>query len=241
MTYHLRICDLPQDERPRERLLEIGPKSLSPAELIAILLSTGSGNLSALGLAQLLLKELSPGGTHALDQMRELIPVQLLNVPGIGPAKAATLIAAIELGRRVYLTRPNERPLIDSPETAAILFHEHLAHAPQEKFAVLMLDIKHKVIASHVVSMGTVDETLAHPRDIFREAIRHNSARIIVAHNHPSGDCTPSPEDIALTRQLLQAAQLLRIPVLDHLVLGNGNFTSLHRKTKLWDEFPQDG
>ncbi len=239
MTYNLRICDLPMDERPRERLMEIGAKHLSVAELVAILLATGSGQLSALGLAQLILRELAQGGANPIDQMRHLSPHRLMSVSGVGPAKATTILAAIELGQRVYLTRPNESPLIDSPETAALLLQSELGYALQEKFAVLILDIKNRVLSNQVISVGTVDETLAHPRDIFREAVRHNGARLIVAHNHPSGDCTPSPEDIALTRQLLQAATLLGIPVLDHLIIAGGNFNSLHRKTGLWQEFPQ--
>nr|WP_287131100.1 DNA repair protein RadC [Candidatus Cyanaurora vandensis] len=194
MTYHLRICDLPVDERPRERLLENGAKHLATAELIAILLATGSGNLSALGLAQRLLQVLGQGGGQAVDQMRELSPGQLTQVSGIGPAKAATLIAAIEIGRRVYLSRPNERPVIDSPETAALLLQGDLAYALQEKFAVLLLDIKHKVIASHIISMGTVDETLAHPRDVFRAAVRENAARLIVATITRRETAPPAPK-----------------------------------------------
>jgi DNA repair protein RadC len=240
MTYHLRIRDLPTDERPRERLLENGPQHLATAELLAILLGTGAGKLSALGLAQTILQELSRDGAVAMDLLRALAPPRLYGLHGVGPAKAANLCAAIELGRRVYQARPNERPIIDSPETACALLQADLAYALQEKFAVLLLDVKHRVVANHVISIGTLDETLAHPRDIFREAIRQNAARVLVAHNHPSGDCTPSPEDLQLTRQLLQAAVLLKIPLLDHLVVGSGKFTSLHRTTTLWREIPQD-
>jgi DNA repair protein RadC len=241
MTYSLRICDLPSDERPRERLWSAGAKHLATTELVAILLGTGTGKLSALGLAQNILSTLAEGGRDPNDQLRDISPMQLTQIAGVGPAKACSILAAIELGRRVYLTRPNERPVIDSPETAALLFQGELGHAPQEKFAVLLLDIKHRVMGQQLISMGTLDETLAHPRDIFREAIRQNAARIIVAHNHPSGDSTPSPEDIQLTRNLLQAGRLLHIPVLDHLVIAGSHFSSLNRKTALWKELPQDG
>ncbi|WP_218081145.1 RadC family protein [Anthocerotibacter panamensis] len=241
MIYHLRICDLPSDERPRERLLEAGSQYLSMAELLAILLNTGSGKLSALGLAQLILRELSEGGADAVGQLRDFSPQRLMAISGVGPAKAATVGAALELGRRVYISRPHDRPIIENPETAHALLQAELGYALQEKFAVLLLDVKNRVLANHIISMGTVDETLAHPRDIFREAIRRNAARVVVAHNHPSGDCTPSPEDLSLTRQILQAGTLLRIPVLDHLVIAGSNFTSLHRKaTYLWQEVPQD-
>lgn len=241
MTYSLRIADLPTTERPRERLMAHGAKNLSTAELIAILLATGQGKgkLSAVGLGQHILQKLGEHQRDPLDVLREIGVRELTQIPGIGPAKATTILAAIELGKRVFQTRPSERATIDSPDTAAACLSHDLMWQVQERFAVLLLDTKHRLIGTQTITIGTATETLAHPRDIFREVIRHTATRAIVAHNHPSGNLEPSPEDIDLTRQLLQGGQFLGIPILDHLILGNGNYQSLREMTTLWDEYPQ--
>ncbi|MDB9496443.1 DNA repair protein RadC [Spirulina major CS-329] len=241
MSYSLRILDLPISERPRERLIEQGAKNLANAELLAILLATGQGpgKLSAVGLGQLILQTLGEGDRDPLDVLRQTDPQELMNIDGIGPAKAATILAAIELGKRSFLLRPAPRALIDTPQAAVDAFSHDLMWQAQERFAVLLLDVKNCLIGTQVISIGTATETLAHPRDIFREVIRKNATRVIVAHNHPSGSTDPSPEDIHLTAQLLQAAQLLAIPLLDHLILGNGQFSSLRKLTELWEQYPQ--
>ncbi|MEN9240664.1 MAG: DNA repair protein RadC [Thermostichus sp. DG02_3_bins_51] len=238
--YVLRISDIPAQDRPRERLLTYGARTLSTAELLAILLNTGQGpgKLSAVGLGQLLLKKLEQQG-DPLAQLRQVEAGELLQIEGIGPAKAATVLAAVELGRRVFLTPPPERSVIDSPEKAAMALSGELMWETQEHFAVLHLDIKHRLLSQQVVTRGTATETLSHPRETFRSAIKQGASRILIAHNHPSGDLDPSPEDLALTRQLLQAGQLLHIPVLDHLILGGGHFLSLRQQTTLWSEIPQ--
>lgn len=241
MTYRLRIADLPASERPRERLMAVGARNLSEAELIAILISTGQsrGNLSAIGLAQHILQELGKYRRAPLDVLRDVNPRELMRIPGIGPAKAATIIAAVELGKRTFQFRPNERVTVDSPASAAAVLSNDLMWQNQERFAVLMLDIKNYLIASKVITIGTATETLIHPREIFRETVRQGATKLIVAHNHPSGSLEPSPEDIYLTEQLLQGAQCLDIPLLDHLILGNGDHQSLRQSTDLWDLFPQ--
>jgi DNA repair protein RadC len=238
--YVLRISDIPAHDRPRERLLTQGARNLSHAELLAILLNTGQGpgKLSAVGLGQLLLKKLEQQG-DPLGQLRQVEAGELLQIEGIGPAKAATVLAAIELGRRLFLARPPERTVIDSPEQAAMALSGDLMWESQEHFAVLHLDIKHKLLSQQIITRGTASETLSHPRETFRSAIKQGASRILIAHNHPSGSLDPSPEDLALTRQLLQAGQLLQIPVLDHLILGGGQFLSLRQRTDLWEEFPQ--
>ncbi len=238
--YVLRISDIPAPDRPRERLLTQGARNLSHAELLAILLNTGQGpgKLSAVGLGQLLLKKLEQQG-DPLGQLRQVEAGELLQIEGIGPAKAATVLAAIELGRRLFLARPPERTLINSPEQAAMALSGDLMWESQEHFAVLHLDIKHKLLSQQIITRGTASETLSHPRETFRSAIKQGASRILIAHNHPSGSLDPSPEDLALTRQLLQAGQLLQIPVLDHLILGGGQFLSLRQRTDLWEEFPQ--
>ncbi|MEB3233545.1 MAG: DNA repair protein RadC [Leptolyngbyaceae bacterium] len=238
MTYALRVVDMPTSERPRERLLEQGARSLSNAELLAILLGTGqgAGKLSAVGLGHHILKTLSVNERDPLDVLRGVSVNELTSIEGIGPAKATTILAAIELGKRVLYTQPQDKVVIDDPAIAAAYLSNDLMWQPQERFAVLLLDVKHQVIGRQIVSIGTATETLAHPRDIFREAIRQGATRLIVAHNHPSGNVEPSKEDIELTRQLLSGANILGIPVLDHLILGNGNHASIRQLTTLWNE-----
>jgi DNA repair protein RadC len=242
MTYSLRIADIPLEDRPREKLAEQGATRLSSAELIAILLGTGQGpgKLSAVGLGQYLLQHLSTNQRDPLTHLRQVSLHELTQVSGVGPAKATTILAAIELGKRVYQSRPPERTVVDDPSVAAAALSSDLMWQSQERFATVLLDIKHRILATQVVSIGTATETLAHPREIFREAIRQGATRLIVAHNHPSGSLDPSSEDIQLTRQLLKAANLLGIPLLDHLILGNGNFSSLREVTQLWTEIPQE-
>ncbi|MEL6786194.1 MAG: DNA repair protein RadC [Cyanobacteria bacterium J06607_15] len=241
MTYRLRIADLPVSERPRERLLAVGAKNLSEAELVAILISTGQtrGNLSAIGLAQHILQELGKYRRAPLDVLRDVNPRELMRIPGIGPAKAATIIAAVELGKRTFKFRPNERVAVDSPASAAAVLSNDLMWQNQERFAVLMLDVKNYLIATKILTIGTATETLIHPREIFRETVRQGATKLIIAHNHPSGNLEPSPEDIYLTEQLLQGSVYLDIPLLDHLILGNGDHQSLRQGTDLWEQYPQ--
>jgi DNA repair protein RadC len=241
MTYNLRIADLPSDERPRERLIAHGANSLSTAELIAILLGTGQGKgkLSAVGLGQYLLNQLSQHQRDPLGVLRNINVQELTQIHGIGPAKATTIIAAIELGKRVFQSRPPELALIDSPQKAADALSHDLMWQVEERFAVLLLDVKNRLLGTQLLTIGTATETLAHPRDIFRSILRQGATRVIIAHNHPSGNLEPSPEDIELTRQLLQGAQFLSVPILDHLILGNGDYCSLRQVTTLWQDYPQ--
>jgi DNA repair protein RadC len=241
MTYCLRIADMPETERPRERLLAHGSKVLSTAELIAILLGTGqgAGKLSAVGLGQFILHELSKCDRDPLAVLRDISAAELMQIPGIGPAKATTILAAIELGKRAFQSRPLDRTPIDSPAAAAAALSQDLMWQTKERFAVLLLDVKNRLLGTQVITIGTATETLASPREIFREVIRQGATRVIVAHNHPSGNIEPSNEDIELTRQLLAGAQVLAIPLLDHVILGNGTHQSLREITTLWEEYPQ--
>lgn len=241
MTYCLRIADLPTTERPRERLMAHGSKVLATAELIAILLGTGQGpgKLSAVGLGQYILQELSKHQREPLAVLRDITVAELMQIEGIGPAKATTILAAIELGKRAFQSRPLDRNPIESPAAAAAVLSLDLMWQSQERFAVLLLDVKNRLISTQVITIGTATETLAPPREIFREVIRQGATRVIVAHNHPSGNVEPSPQDIDLTRQLLAGAQFLGIPLLDHLILGDGNHQSLREITTLWEEYPQ--
>ena len=241
MTYNLRIADLPSEERPRERLIAHGAKTLSTAELIAILLGTGQGKgkLSAVGLGQYLLNQLSQHQREPLGILRNISVQELTQIHGIGPAKATTILAAIELGKRVFQSRPPELAMIDSPQTAADALSHDLMWQVEERFAVLLLDVKNRLLGTQLLTIGTATETLAHPRDIFRAVLRQGATKVIISHNHPSGNLEPSPEDIELTRQLLQGAQIISVPILDHLILGNGDYQSLRQATTLWQEYPQ--
>ena len=243
MTYSLRIADLPISERPRERLLAIGAKNLATAELIAILLGTGQskgkGKLSAIGLAQHILKQLERHKRDSLDVLREINPQELMQIPGIGPAKATTIVAAVELGKRTFQFRPQEKISVDNPATGAAALSHDLMWQNQERFAVLILDVKNSLIATQVITIGTATETVVHPREVFREVMRQGGTKFIIAHNHPSGNLEPSAEDLHLTEQLLKGAEFLDIPLLDHLILGNGDYQSLRQITDLWDLYPQ--
>jgi len=198
MTYSLRIADLPRTERPRERLLTYGAKILTTAELIAILLGTGQGpgKLSAVGLGQFILQQLSQHQRDPLDVLRDVSPQELMAIEGVGPAKATTIIAGIELGKRAFQFRPTERVVMDNPDVAAAALSQDLMWQNQEKFAVLLLDTKNCLMGTKIVTIGTATETLAHPRDIFREVIKQGATKLIIAHNHPSGNTQPSEEVI---------------------------------------------
>ncbi|MGB3137002.1 MAG: DNA repair protein RadC [Nodosilinea sp.] len=242
MTYHVRVLDLPSSDRPRERLLNCGAKSLSTAELLAILLGTGqgSGKLSAVGLGQLILQEMGQNQRDPLTSLRDVAAHDLTTIDGVGPAKATTILAAIELGKRVLQAIPPEKTVVDDPAIAAAALSHDLMWQAQERFAVVLLDVRHRLMGTKVITIGTATETLAHPREIFKTVIRHGAVRCIVAHNHPSGNLEPSPDDLSLTRQLLRGAQILAVPVLDHLIIGNGDFRSLRQTTQLWQETPQE-
>ena len=241
MTYSLRIADIPLSERPRERLLSIGAKNLATAELLAILLGTGQGKgkLSAVGLAQHILQELSQYQRDPLDMLRDITPQELMEIPGIGPAKATTILAAVELGKRTFQFSKKEKVNIDSPQGAIAALSNELMWEKQEHFAVVLLDVKNCLLGTQIITIGTATETLAHPAEIFRTVIKQGATKVIIAHNHPSGNVEPSESDILLTKQLLQGSQILSIPILDHLILGQGNYQSLRQITNLWNEFPQ--
>lgn len=241
MTYHVRVMDMPSSERPRERLLSYGAKSLSTAELLAILLGTGQGpgKLSAVGLGQLILQELGQHQRDPLTVLRDVSAHELIQISGVGPAKATTILAAMELGKRVLQSKPPEKTVVDDPAIAAAALSHELMWQSQERFAIVLLDIKHRLLGTKVVSIGTATETLAHPREVFREVIRQGAVRCIVAHNHPSGNLEPSQEDLDLTRQLLKGAKVLDVPILDHLIIGNGDYRSLRQTTSIWQECSQ--
>jgi DNA repair protein RadC len=220
-----RIQDLPADERPRERMATAGPQSLSTAELIALLLRTGGRGQSALHTAQALLRQ--TGGLHGF---RTASLPDLCAIPSIGPSKASLILAAVELGRRIAVTQAEEAPTVSSPAAAAGLVQYEMSGLEQEHLRTILLDARNRLIRVHEVYRGSLTTSLIRTGEVFREAIRANAAGMIVAHNHPSGDPSPSPEDLSVTRNLVEAGRLLDIPVLDHIVIGRGRFVSMREQ-----------
>ncbi|OWR30144.1 hypothetical protein CDO73_13885 [Saccharibacillus sp. O23] len=221
-TTTIMLRDLPREERPRERMLRSGAEALSHAELLAILLVTGTRKESALTVAQRIL-----GQTSGLRQLADMGIEELIGINGIGPAKAVQLKAAIELGRRMAVSRVGDRVVIRSPRDAAELLAEQLRYLQKEHFVCLFLNTKNQVIAQETLSIGSLNASIVHPREVFRAAIKYGSASIVCAHNHPSGDPAPSPEDIAITKRLVESGRIVGIDVLDHIVVGDGHFVSL--------------
>ncbi|MGC8857337.1 MAG: RadC family protein [Anaerolineae bacterium] len=220
-----RIADMHETERPRERLASVGPQALTNAELLAILLRVGVPGENAVQVGQRLLQTF--GGLRGLHRA----PFEeLVNQHGIGTAKAAQIKAAIELGRRLTLEAPEARPAITSPADAAALLQYEMSALEQEHLRVLLLNTRNQVLDIVEVYRGSVNSSQVHIGEIFKAAIRRNAPAIIVAHNHPSGDPTPSPDDVAVTRALLQAGKLLDIEVLDHIIIGQGRWVSLKER-----------
>ncbi len=222
VLYRPTIKELPETERPRERLARLGPGALSTAELLAIILRTGVGGESVLDVATRLLARYGGLAGLARASFSELVAER-----GMGMAKAAQLQAALELGRRMMVSAPEERPAVYTPADAAALMMAEIGHLEQEHFCVLFLDARQRVLGTQMLYRGNLTQAQIRIGEVFREAIRRNCAAIVVAHNHPSGDPTPSPDDIAVTRQLIEAGKLLGITVLDHLVIGQGRWISL--------------
>ncbi|MGI6092111.1 MAG: DNA repair protein RadC [Veillonellaceae bacterium] len=223
----LTIKELPEDERPRERLLVKGPQALSNAELIAILLRTGTKRDSAVSVAQKLLKKYEEAGIAVLSG---LTPQELTLEDGIGPAKAVTIAAAVELGKRINNLAAAERPVIRSPQDAAYLMMPRLRFETKELFIAILLSTKNHVLATPIISTGILNASIVHPRELFRQAINFSAAAVILVHNHPSGDPSPSKEDIDLTNQMIAAGKLLGINVLDHVIIGDKRYVSLKEK-----------
>jgi DNA repair protein RadC len=222
VEYRLTIKKMLPSERPRERLQTLGASTLSNADLLAILLRTGTAQETAIDLAQRLL--VTFGGLAGLVRANF---AELCAQHGLGMAKAATLKAALELGRRLALAQPDERPLVHSPADVAGLLMSEMGLLDQEQLRVVLLNNKNAVLASPIVYQGNVNTSVIRLAELFREAVRHNAVAIIVAHNHPSGDPTPSPEDVRVTEQLIAAGKTLDIEVLDHLVIGQQRYVSL--------------
>jgi DNA repair protein RadC len=228
-----RIRDLPVELRPRERLLRHGPDALSTAELVAVLLRTGARGRSALEVAGDLIGRHGDLARLAAAGVRELC-----GVGGIGEVKALNLLAAFELGRRLGGLPARQRVRVSGPADAARAVMDRLRFAEAERFLVLLLNTRHEVLETVEVTRGGLASSPAHPREVFKPAVREGAAAVILVHNHPSGDPAPSRADVAMTVRLCRAAALIGIPVLDHVIIGDGRWVSLRERLPRW---PSDG
>lgn len=220
-SYHVKISEWPADERPREKLLQRGSGALSDAELLAILIRTGTGHITAVDLASTLLREF-----ESLPRLASRSAQELKHYKGLGDAKSLLLVAAFELGRRAASRIVQDREQIRSPGEIARRFGPALRDLQQEIFKVLLLDSANHLLREVTVSVGILNSALVHPREVFRQAIMEPAASVILMHNHPSGNPDPSSEDLEITRQLVEAGKIMGIPVRDHLILAGENYAS---------------
>lgn len=223
---YLTIKDMPEDARPRERLERWGAGSLSNQELLAILLRTGAKadgkKYTAIDLATHLLKDF-----ESLKGVAQADFVELQQILGIGPAKACQIMAAFELGKRVAIFTGDSKPIIRQPTDVFDYFSTQMSLLTREEFCVVVLDTKNRLIKHEFVSKGTLNASIVHPRDVFRVAIIHSAAAVILLHNHPSGDPTPSQEDVDITKRLVEAGRIMGVSVLDHLIIAGATYISL--------------
>ena len=226
-TYaHTSMKDLPEAERPREKLFINGPASLSNAELLAILLGSGTRSQSAVSLAE---RVLAADGSGILF-LNDCTPEELCSIEGIGPAKSAALIASAELGRRLTTTPREKQANVSSPDDISKLFMQNMRYLKKECFKVLLLNVKNEIISIEDVSVGSLMSSDAHPREVFAAPLRRGAANVILVHNHPSGSSRPSQDDIDLTQRLSWAGDIMGIHVLDHIIIGDGEYTSMKRE-----------
>lgn len=220
------IKELPITERPREKLYDYGPKALSNEELLAIIIRTGNNEDTAIDLARRLLSKDERG----LVALRDITLQELMETKGIGKCKAAQILAAIEIGKRINYLDALSKVKINEPSTIANLFMDEMRYLQKEHFRVVLLDTKNQIIVTEEISVGTLNASIVHPRDVFRAAIKRNANSIILIHNHPSGDPTPSREDINISHRLLEAGNLIGIKVLDHIIIGDNKYVSFKEK-----------
>ncbi|MFC0164878.1 MULTISPECIES: RadC family protein [Bacillus] len=221
----MKLRDFPQDEKPRERLLALGAESLSNHELLAILLRTGTKKESVLQLSNRLLQSFD-----GLRLLKEASVEELSSISGIGRAKAVHIMAALELGRRVHKLVYEDRYVIRTPEDGAKYLMEDLRFLNQEHFVVMFLNTKNQIIHKQTIFIGSLNASIVHPREVFKEAVKRSAASLICAHNHPSGDPSPSREDIEVTKRLCDCGKMIGIEVLDHLIIGDQKYVSLKEK-----------
>jgi DNA repair protein RadC len=219
--YKIRILDMQKEERPRERLLKNGASALSDSELLAIILRTGSKKENVINLSQRIL------GEYNIKQLSQINLTQLMKVHGIKESKAAQISACFEIARRLESFNSVEKPKISSPEDVYRRLFPRMREQKKEMFIELCLDTKNQILKEEVISVGSLNANVVHPREVFKLALTESAAHIIVAHNHPSGDPTPSREDIEITKKLVETGNIMGITVLDHVVIGDGRHYSM--------------
>lgn len=219
--YKIRIIDMKKEERPRERLIKNGPSALSDSELLAIILRTGSRKENVINLSHRLLKE------YNIKQLSQINIAQLMNVHGIKESKAAQIAACFEIARRLESFKEVEKPRVSSPEDVYRLIYPRVREQKKEMFIELCLDTKNRIIREDTISVGSLNANVVHPREVFKLALAVSAASIIVVHNHPSGDPTPSREDIEITKKIAQTGDIMGITVLDHVIIGDGRHFSM--------------
>lgn len=224
-AYVPMIRDMAEHDRPRERLQRVGAGAVSTSELLAIVLRTGTGGENVLRLAERLLAEFG-----SLPGLARASIGELMNVKGVGEAKAAEVKAALELGRRLMASAPEERSVVSSPSDAANLLMSEMMFLEQEHLRLILLDTRNRVLQIPTIYVGSLNTSVVRIGELFRAALKANAAAMIVAHNHPSGDPSPSPEDIQITRKLVEAGKLMDVEVLDHIVIGQQRFVSLKER-----------
>lgn len=220
------IKDLPLSERPREKLYSYGPQSLSNAELLAIIIRTGHKEDTAIELAQRVINMDQRGLTHLTEVSLE----QLKEIKGIGDCKAAQIIATIEIGKRLTRWGAQEKIRVNSPRVLVNLLMDDMRYLNKEHFNIAILDTKNQILAIENISIGTLNASIVHPRDVFSIAIKRNANSIILIHNHPSGDPEPSREDVNITHRLIEVGNLVGIKVLDHIIIGDNRYISFKEK-----------
>ncbi len=221
----IMLRDVPEEERPRERLILHGAHSLSNQELLAIILRPGTTNESVLQVSQRVLQTF-----EGLRQLKNATLEELMEIKGIGKAKAIQILASLELGKRIAQLHPDEKYTIRSPQDGANFVMEEMRFLQQEHFVALYLNTKNQVLHKQTIFIGSLNASIVHPREVFKEAIKRSAAWLICFHNHPSGDPTPSREDIAVTNRLVESGKLLGIDVLDHIIIGDNQYVSLKEK-----------
>lgn len=219
--YRLRMHDIPVDDRPTERLLKYGPESLSTAELLAVVLRTGTRKENVVNMCQRIFSE------YNVKQLSQAQISKLMQIYGIGPTKAAQIAAVFELARKLERHVDGPKRKIRSPADVYSMLYPGMREQKREKLVVLYLDTKNQVLKEEVVSIGSLNSSIVHPREVFKSALMESSASVIISHNHPSGDPTPSKEDIAITEKLIEGGKILGIDVLDHVIIGDGRYVSL--------------
>lgn len=216
------IKEMPADERPREKMVEKGPSYLSNPELMAILLRTGNKDMSAIELASHIINH----GGDGIEKLADITIEELQSFNGIGVAKASEIMAALELGKRVFKSSAKKKVAILSPKDISQYYMDELRFFNKEKFKILLLNTKSEILKDIDISVGTLNSSLVHPREVFREAIKRSASRIILVHNHPSGNPTPSGEDKNITKRLMDAGRIIGIEVIDHIIFGDNRYYS---------------